>query len=283
MQTGDLEHLARQICEQEALTYREPVGVGAFKQTFQVTSSSGDVQALKVYRPGASLVRAGREVAAMRRCTHPGIARIFRIGTLSTDQGITCFSTEQFIPGGTLADRLREGGLGRAELLLAGRLLIEAVAHIASQQLVHRDIKPENVMLMGDRRTPVIVDFGLVRDLNAVSVTPTWAMQGPGTPLYAPPEQLQNQKELIDWRADQYSLGVLLSYCAFGFHPYEDEGALPEQIVERVNMRGEQTARFRAAAAADRGGFLALIRMTEVWPVRRYRTPDNLVEAWGQL
>lgn len=282
MPTGGFEHLARQICEQEGLTYGEPVGAGAFKQTFQVTSPSGELQALKVYRPGTSLVRAGREVEAMKRCTHPGIARILQIGTLSTDEGITSFSIEQFIPGGTLADRLREEGvLGRAELLLAGRLLIEAVAHVASQRLVHRDIKPENVMLMGDRRTPVIVDFGLVRDLNAVSVTPTWAMQGPGTPLYAPLEQLQNRKELIDWRADQYSLGVLLSYCAFGFHPYEDEGARAEQVVERVNMRGEQTLRFRAAA--DRAGLSALIRMTEVWPVRRYRTTDNLVEAWRQL
>ena len=106
-------------------------------------------------------------------------------------------------------------------------------------------------------------------------------MQGPGTPLYAPPEQLQNQKELIDWRADQYSLGVLLSYCAFGFHPYEDERDLPEQIVERVNMRDGQTPRFQAAAEQAR--LSVLLRMTEVWPVRRYRTPDSLVEAWGQL
>ena len=282
MYTRGFEQFARQICEQEGLTYGKPVGEGAFKQTFRVASPSGELQALKVYRPGASLVRAGREVEAMRRCTHPNIARILHVGTLSTVEGITSFSIEQFIPGGTLADRLREEGvIGRSESLRAGRILIEAVAHIASHKLVHRDIKPANVMLMGDRQTPVIVDFGMVRDLNAVSVTPTWAMQGPGTPLYAPPEQFQNQKELIDWRADQYSLGVLLSYCAFGFHPYEEEGALAEHVVERVSMRGEQTSRFRTAAS--RAGLSALIRMTEVWPVRRYRTPDNLVEAWPRL
>lgn len=143
---------------------------------------------------------------------------------------------------------------------------------------MHRDIKPDNILFRADGVTPVIVDFGLVRDLVGTSLTQTWLMRGPGTPFFAPPEQLRNEKALIDWRSDQFSAGVVVALSAFGFHPYQEDGMSPAQTVERVAERGPQAGRFMDMA--KRTGMLILIGMTAPWPVERFRTPDGLQRAW---
>src|ERR1019366_6088976 len=114
--------------------------------------------------------------------------------------------------GGTLGDRLKSGLCTRDAVKALGSGLIRAIEHLHGLGLVHRDIKPENVMYRArDSDQPVIVDLGLVRDLAASSITQSWFAQGPGTPLFAAPEQLNNRKELIDWRADQFAVGVSLT------------------------------------------------------------------------
>jgi serine/threonine protein kinase len=164
------------------------------------------------------------------------------------------------------------------EVVRLGRTLIGALDYLRSMGLVHRDIKPENIMFRADKVTPVLVDFGLVRDLDEASLTQTWLVQGPGTPFYAAPEQLQNRKELIDWRTDQFSLGVVLAVCGFGRHPYADEGEPKPRTVQKVIERRAATAQFTAWALENR--LDALLRMTRTWPVERLRTPPLLREAW---
>jgi len=105
-------------------------------------------------------------------------------------------------------------------------------------------------------------------------------MRGPGTPFFAPPEQLRNEKTMIDWRSDQFSLGVVLAMGALGFHPYQEDGNTPAQTVERVAERRPQVARFLDAATRSNMPFL--LRMTAPWPVERFRTPDELERAWQE-
>jgi serine/threonine protein kinase len=164
------------------------------------------------------------------------------------------------------------------EALDIGRQLVSAVVHIASLGLVHRDIKPDNILFRADHATAVIVDFGLVRDLAGTSLTKTWLLRGPGTPLFAPPEQLRNEKAMIDWRSDEFTLGVVLAFSVFGFHPYQEEGSAPELTVERVAERLPQCGRF--IEAATNVGMPFLIKMTAPWPVERFRTPQELQMVW---
>jgi len=161
-----------------------------------------------------------------------------------------------------------------------GYRLSAALNYLAFVQLVHRDVKPENIMFRDSGNWPVLVDFGLARDLrpDAFALTLTRAARGPGTPLYAAPEQLNNLREQIDWRTDQFALGAVLSKAMFGFHPYEEEGDPPDVVAERVGRYGMQTARF-SAAAAD-AGLVALIRMTQTIWDQRYATPEELLAAW---
>ena len=278
MPLPDLERVAREICTTEGLRFQGHVGEGSFKQTFKVRYN-GVWNALKVYRSGESIDRVIREIKAMARCNHPNIARVTRVDRHTIGSSSFLYSLEEFVGGGSLAARLSDQGQYTLTTVQSlGTQLIDAVSHIEALGLVHRDLKPDNVMLREDGETPVLVDFGLVRDLAAVSITPTWAIHGPGTPLYSSPEQLLNQKTLINWRSDQFSLGVTLSYAAFAFHPYQSKGDLPVDIVNRVSERKCPTSRFYDAAA--RIGLTALPKMVSAWPVERFRKPHDLARAW---
>jgi serine/threonine protein kinase len=158
-----------------------------------------------------------------------------------------------------------------------GAALIDAVGHVASNDLVHRDIKPANI-LFRTAHQPVLVDFGLVRDLRKSSVTVTWATCGPCTPLYASPEQLTNDKAIIGWRSDQFSLGVVLAFAALGMHPFARPGDDPAKTVLRVEAREGPSAEF--IEAAGKADLQVLIQMVGNWPVERIRKPADLLKAW---
>lgn len=208
--SDDAEQLmeaATAICQASGFELVDRVGEGAFKATFHIQTAEQGSLALKVYNSRNRNARIQREVDAMARCNHPNIAHFdllaeFRLGAMTY-----LYSLEEFISGAALESRLASGLLARLEALSMGSRLIDAVSHIAGLDLVHRDLKSANIMVRANDGSPVIVDFGLVRNLDASSLTATWIPQGPGTPLFAPPEQLNNEKPLIDWRADQFALG----------------------------------------------------------------------------
>jgi serine/threonine-protein kinase len=197
--------------------------------------------------------------------------------TLGADQYL--YLLEEYLPGGTLRDVLAAcGTVSRETVLDLGEALIGAITQTERLRLVHRDLKPENIMLRADGKTPVIVDFGLVRNLAETSLTQTWAMTGPGTPLYSTTEQLTNDKVGIDWRADQFALGIVLSMAGLGMHPYQAPGEDPAAAVQRVAARGSQVPDFFQQARAK--NLPVLIKMTNAWPIHRYRKPDLLLAAW---
>jgi len=87
-----------------------------------------------------------------------------------------------------------------------------ALAHDAG--LIHRDIKPANI-LVGEDLEPVLIDFGLGRDLfRSVSLTQSGAVMG--TLTYMSPEQLAEAEPEIDQRADVFALGLLLYRALVG-------------------------------------------------------------------
>lgn len=224
--------------------------------------------------------RQQREVDAMMSCSHQSIASLFDIGIFEGKSGSYFWVVEEYLGGGTLAEKIRaQKYIQKKELKGLALTLVDAVEHIASRKLVHRDIKPENIMFR--ERVPVIVDFGLVRDLNATSLTASWVLHGPGTPLYASPEQLNNDKVIIGWRADQFSLGVVLSYGLTGKHPYQRDDDLPGTIVQRVYERQKISPSFEKVIEEQK--LQVLRRMVEPWPVQRFRIPSDLKTEWEKV
>ncbi len=274
------EAVAKAIADAHGFVLVGPVGAGVFKETYEARDGESR-HAVKVFRPGANIERVNREVRAAVLCSHPNIARLAKVDVIDVGPIKFLYAIEEFLSGGTLGARIERGGLlSTVEAFSIGAQLVDAIDHVAGHRLVHRDIKLENIMLRGDGISPVLVDFGLVRALGEPSLTKSWIGRGPGTPFFASPEQLCNDKHLIDWRADQFSLGVTLAVATFGHHPYRESADDSDSaIVDRVSERSTPVPQ-SFIELANRAGLPALAQMVAPWPVQRFRTPDALSAAW---
>lgn len=277
MPAPTLEEVARALCGAGGFLFVKKLGEGAFKEVFLVTTVTQEQRALKILKPGLASERTQREVEAMTRCRHANIASLETVAVFTHSSVQYTYLVEEFIGGGTLDERLQKGPIPHDVLLPMGATLIDAVGHVASKDLVHRDIKPANILFRTIDQ-PVLVDFGLVRDLRKSSVTVTWATCGPCTPLYASPEQLTNDKAIIGWRSDQFSLGVVLAFAGLGMHPFARPGDDPAKTVLRVEAREGPSAEF--IELARKSGLPVLIQMVGNWPVERIKRPADLLKTW---
>jgi serine/threonine protein kinase len=178
------------------------------------------------------LERFVREYKLVTSLNSNYVARIY-------DQGFSGdhpYIAMEFLPAGTLASRIREGLTTRAALRIAGQIA-QALEAIHSRGIVHRDLKPANILFRADGR-PVLVDFGLARDLT-VNSTLTVAGQFLATPRYMSPEQCLGRP--VDERSDLYSLGAVLYEMITGSKIYESSNAA-EVIAMHVNAPPPQLA-----------------------------------------
>ena len=99
------------------------------------------------------------------------------------------------------------------------RRLCDPLGYLHGEGIVHRDLKPDNILIRHDGR-PVIVDFGLMsRFADDVSRESAEALgELGGTVWYVAPEQAQG--EMVDARADLYSLGCILYELLTGSPPF---------------------------------------------------------------
>ena len=281
---AQLADVARAYCVVKGVRFCGLAGTGAFKAAYRIENTDGRAIALKVYLPGAVTDRAVREIEALQKLSalgNPALPSFISLEGLTLGGIQYWVSAEEFIEGGSLSSfAARNGLLSRDQVIALATPLCSALSDVAASSLVHRDVKPDNIVLRADG-SPVLVDFGLVRNLAQHSLTQTWLPQGPGTPIFASPEQLTNDKDLIGWRTDQFSLGVSLSFVGFGNHPYAHAGDAPDAVVARVSARQPLSPDFTRWANGI--GLTPIIRMVAPWPVGRYRLPRDLREAWATL
>lgn len=273
-----LETIADLICKELGMEMVGNSGEGAFKETYHVLDHENEHLALKIFKNGKGTERTQREIEAMKTCNHPNIGKLIKVSNYEFEGRDFLYIIEEFLSGGTLTDRIKVGNMNDKDFSYIVPQLIDALSHISSHKLVHRDIKPDNIMFREDHQTPVIVDFGLVRDLNNESLTQTWLMQGPGSPLFSAPEQLNNEKELIDWRTDQFSLGISFSLAKFGLHPYMYVDESQSEVVSRLIKKEKYSEQF--VETCNNEGLPALLKMVAPWPIERFRDANQLKEAW---
>jgi serine/threonine-protein kinase PpkA len=162
------------------------------------------------------LERFMREYKLIASIENEHVARIY-------DQGFSGehpFLAMEFLPSGTLASRIREGLDSRGALRIAGQIA-RALDAIHARGIVHRDLKPANILFRSDGR-PVIVDFGLARDLGVDS---SLTVAGPliATPRYMSPEQCLGNP--VDARSDLYGLGAIFYEMLTGQKIYDSANA----------------------------------------------------------
>lgn len=273
-----LEPIAIECAEKCLLTDVAFKGKGNFKETYRATTSSGEFVALKILDPQkCNLERSQREIQTMMKCDTSLIAKLYDYGSFNANNGQTYhFCIEEYMDGGSLTEQLSSGVLTPNTIRQYAVTLIQAIDYLRSVGLVHRDIKPENIMFRSSANAPVLVDLGVARDLSESSLTPTWLPRGPGTPYYSAPEQLNNEKHMINWRTDQFSLGIVIGICLTGIHPFSETGMSKGDTVAAVANRGLCSSDF-AQRAIDLG-FGFVVKMIDPWPHRRYQSPAELLE-----
>lgn len=194
------------------LQIREMVGSGGMGCVFRATQSrlERDV-ALKLLprelgTDDMFAERFAREARAMARLNHPNIVSIHDFGKKEDLH----YLIMEYMDGMSLRELLDAGPVPLADVLRIFEQVCQALAYAHAEGVVHRDIKPENILFnrMGH---VALADFGLARlatdSQAAVSLTQT--RQAMGTLNYMAPEQWENPKA-VDFRADIYSLGILL-------------------------------------------------------------------------
>ena len=111
--------------------------------------------------------------------------------------------------------------------------MLTGLQALHEKRLVHRDIKPENVFLVLEKGAlkefpyrAVLGDLGLAKQLDSASQV---AISKVGTPMYTPPEHLQDFG--YSQMGDVWQLGLVFRFMLTGKAPF-DPGSLPKCINE---------------------------------------------------
>ncbi len=159
-------------------------------------------------------------LAAARLSSAPNTVTIFDVG--ETEDG-RAFIVMEYLPGGSLDDRLRAGPVEPEQALVWLGQAARALDAAHASGIVHRDVKPANLLLDADGVVHV-ADFGVARaaDLEAMTVAGTVV----GTAGYLSPEQARG--ESADPASDRYALGVVAFELLTGRRPFERDTTAAE-------------------------------------------------------
>jgi serine/threonine-protein kinase len=180
---------------------------------------TGAVKVLQAIAPDRdTTARFRREAQAIAQLRHPNIVNVYDFGEYLG----TPYMIVEYVPGGSLADRLSEGQLDPAQALKYLRGIAAGLDYAHGIGVIHRDVKPANVLLEKDD-TPVLADFGLAKLMQGSSVK---SMSGvtTGTPAYMAPEQVIGSK--VGPAADRYSLATIAYEMFAGVIPFDGEGLM---------------------------------------------------------
>jgi serine/threonine-protein kinase len=174
------------------------------------------------------LSRFAREARLLASLSHPHIAAIHG---MEESSGVP-FLVLEYVPGPTLAERLRRGALPVGEAVRLARQIAEALEAAHAKGIIHRDLKPANIKVDGNGDVRVL-DFGLAKSIRprslltsgdttvGMSSSLTGAPPIIGTAPYMSPEQAAGKE--VDARADIWAFGTVLYEMLTGERAFRGE------------------------------------------------------------
>lgn len=192
------------------------LGSGGMGRVYLGRSRGGRIVAVKLVHAELAgdpdfLRRFRREVEAARRVGGEWTAPVLDADTESAAPWVAT----GYVPGPTLTDIVeRHGPLPEESVLALASGLARALQAVHACDLVHRDLKPSNVLVTIDG--PRVIDFGIVRAVDASVATRTGALIG--SPPFMAPEQISGGE--VTAACDVFSLGAVLAYAATGRRPF---------------------------------------------------------------
>jgi eukaryotic-like serine/threonine-protein kinase len=253
------------------------LGRGGFGVVYKARDLSLErIVALKVLHPQLTvdaqfLARFRREAQTLARINHPNVVTIHEIGEV---EGKVYIAME-FLPGGSLADRLKDGPLSFEEALKVTREVGAGLAAGHEEDLVHRDVKPGNI-LFNKRGEAVIADFGLAKAMQASSMTVASSYGGGvGTPYYRPPE-LWNGTPPPNPATDIYSSACVFYEMLTGQILFDGESLMT------VLTKHSTGPEFIYNPSISQSILAVLIKALTKDPSKRYQEMEEFIKALVQ-
>ncbi|MFL5964678.1 MAG: serine/threonine-protein kinase [Gaiellaceae bacterium] len=226
----------------------EPLGRGAMSSVWLAQDDElARRVAVKMLGPSADRARFEREARTAAALSHPNICALYDYGEADGRP----YMVLEYLPNGSLEDRLKNGPLPDDETLRLATELAAGLAHAHERGLVHRDLKPANVLFDGEDRAK-IADFGIAR-MDAGTLTEAGTVLG--TASYISPEQASGRP--AGPSSDVYSFGVILFLMLTGRLPFVSTNAMELVRMHRDDpppavgdFRSNAPARLESLAAA---------------------------------
>ena len=195
-------------------------------------------RAIKLVKTHLLTGRDGEEFARRFRAEAETVARlrhahIVQVQALTTIRGRPAIVME-YLEGGNLADRIKQGALPLSDSLTLMLAMADALAYAHKLEIVHRDFKPANIMYTADGM-PVLTDFGIARANVEAGGTSTHTVVGTviGTANYMAPEQALGKA--VGPAADMYAFGkVLFEVLTSKLPPAEASRGSDEDRIEAI-------------------------------------------------
>jgi eukaryotic-like serine/threonine-protein kinase len=266
----------------------EPLGRGAMSSVWLAEDEElGRRVAVKRLAQHADRARFEREARAAAALSHPNICSLYDYG----DAEGRPYMVLEYLPNGTLEDRLQGRALPDDETLRVATEVAAGLAHAHDRDLVHRDLKPTNIMFDAEDRAK-IADFGIARMMGSGTLTEAGTVLG--TASYISPEQASGDP--AGPASDVYSFGVILFRMLTGRLPFVSTNAM--ELVRRhrdeappsvADFRSDAPPRLEAvvvaalakdpaARPANGGALLRQLRGTE-GAARALLAPDAFPSA----
>jgi tetratricopeptide (TPR) repeat protein len=235
------------------------------------------------------------EAEAVAQLGHPNVVQIYEVG----ESDGRPFLALEFVPGGTLADRLAAGPLPIPEAVDLVRTLARAVQHAHDRGVIHRDLKPANVLLSAEcgarsaelrtedgpspgsnsTLTPKLADFGIAKRLDEDRGRTRTGMLL-GTPAYMAPEVVAEGPRAATPATDVYGLGAILYECLAG-RPAADGANTWAALRQVVAADFDPPGRVRPGVAS--GLDAVCLKALAKDPAARYPSARALAEDLDRL
>ena len=257
------------------------LGQGGFGRTYLAEDRRrfNELCAIKELIPNAGGTSAwekaqelfNREAAILYQIQHPQVPQ-FR-ERFEQDQRL--FLVQDYVEGKTYYDLLEErkavgGAFTEAEVLRLMRSMLPVVDYIHGKGIIHRDISPDNIIMRESDKLPVLIDFGVVKELatrmsSTNTTTPTYV----GKPGYCPSEQIQTGQAYPS--SDLYALAV----SAIALLTAKEPAELFDDNLLSWNWQRWVTVNPRFAQILN--------RMLSYKPGGRYQSAAEVLEALDSL
>ena len=212
----------------------KPLGHGGMGEVYLARHVKLDIhRAVKILLPKIAAAKPAFAVQFMQEARlaiqlqHPNIINVM---DANYDEKLNVYYiVMELVDGASIRSLIRrDGPFGEKEALGIALDVGRALEEADRKKIVHRDIKPDNIMLTKDKKVK-LADLGIAKSpAGGDQLSGSSRDVLIGTPAYVSPEQIRDA-QLVDCRADIYSLGVSLYEMLTGEKPYK--GVTSSEIV----------------------------------------------------